>query len=68
MRAVDPTPIEEPTETSPLLGEHNDRGRVNGDTEAGQTNGRPSGDSDRPSAAQKMHLLLPAVGVGVSLK
>ena len=69
MQVVDPTPItvEPPTETSPLLGEQSSRAIVNGDAEAGRTNGAPPEDADQSRPTQKMHLLLPAVGIGVSL-
>lgn len=49
-----------PTEVSPLLG---DRPGCVEDTE----NGRPreTDDPERPPMAKKMHLLIPAVGIGV---
>lgn len=64
----------DPTETSPLLrsqdvADNRDPGDDNGST-ANAANGGASGEADvregNPEMIKKMHLLLPAVGIGVS--
>lgn len=59
----------DPTETSPLLGQgqengtttHHDPETVNGAVPAGEAT------AEEAVVAQKMHLLLPAIGIGVRL-
>ena len=66
--------IERATETSPLLdGRDSSRpiasngvGTAGGDTEDGCQNGDTVGREGLPHLAAKMHLLVPAVGIGVS--
>ncbi|CAM1505524.1 Fc.00g111610.m01.CDS01 [Cosmosporella sp. VM-42] len=53
------------TETSPLLGEHTVRNSINGDVESNAVSGGTQDSDDTPTTAQKMHLILPAVGIGV---
>lgn len=50
-----------PSETSPLLGDRNSGDAINGDAE----NGRVNGNHVQEPVKAKMHLILPAVGIGV---
>lgn len=60
-----------PTEASPLLGDENAAARIGsvGDAENGHatpTHAQP--EEGNPAMAAKMHLLIPAVGIGVSAR
>lgn len=50
-----------PSETSPLLGDRNSGDAINGDAE----NGRLNGNHVQEPVKAKLHLILPAVGIGV---
>ncbi|KAI9166833.1 multidrug resistance [Paramyrothecium foliicola] len=58
------------TEASPLLGDDNAAARIrsNGDAENGEsTQDGPRDEGPNPDMAKKMHLLIPAVGIGLFL-
>lgn len=50
-----------PSETSPLLGDGNSSNAITGDAEHGRVNG----NCVQEPVKAKMHLILPAVGIGV---
>lgn len=51
-----------PTESSPLLGDHLGQDAANQDAENGH---RHEDGSELPAVAKKMHVIFPAVGLGV---
>lgn len=68
METVEPTLTTDPTEESPLLGERTGHHAINGDVEASHADHATSNASGEQPVAQKMHLLIPAVGIGVGTK
>lgn len=67
-----PAAFPAPTESSPLLAERRQRGRdeAGRHVDDGEEANGPAGDAPRdgnPEMASKMHLFIPAVGIGVSL-